>query len=236
VAERVVIMVDMIFLDNVSKEYKKGDVALSDISLSIERGEFVSLVGQSGAGKTTLIKLLLGEKRPSEGGVFFDSVDITRVPSRKLNQYRRRIGVVFQDFRLLPDKTVFENVAFAMEAAGKNDSKIKKDVPYVLKLVGLEEKLDRFPRELSGGQKQRVAIARAIVNQPDLIIADEPTGNLDPVNADEIIEIFKKINKMGTTVILTTHNKTIVDRLEGRVITMEQGRIIRDTTKGGFVL
>jgi len=226
----------MIYLDDVSIEYKKGDIGLVDMSLSIERGEFVSVVGQSGAGKTTLIKLLLGEKLPTSGSLFFDSVDITKIPSGKLNAYRRQIGVVFQDFRLLPDKTVFENVAFAMEAAGKSDAQIRKDVPYVLTLVGLDEKMDRFPRELSGGQKQRVAIARAIVNQPDLIIADEPTGNLDPVNADEIIDIFKKINKLGTTVILTTHNKTIVDRLEGRVITMENGKILRDTVKGGFVL
>ena len=226
----------MIYLDGVTIEYKKGDVGVNDISLSIERGEFVSLVGQSGAGKTTLIKMLLGEKKPSSGSVFFDSVDITKIPQRKLNAYRRRIGVVFQDFRLLPDKTVFENVAFAMEAAGKTNAQIKKDVPYVLKLVGLDEKMDRFPKELSGGQKQRVAIARAIVNQPDLIIADEPTGNLDPVNADEIIDIFKKINALGTTVILTTHNKPIVDRLEGRVITMEKGKITRDITKGGFSL
>lgn len=226
----------MIYLDGVSVEYQKGDVGIQDISLSINRGEFVSLVGQSGAGKTTIIKVLLGERKPTEGGVFFDSVDITKIPSRKLNQYRRNIGVVFQEFRLLPDKTVYENVAFAMEAAGKSDEQIEKDVPYVLKLVGLDEKMDRFPRHLSGGQRQRVAIARAIVNQPDLIIADEPTGNLDPINADEIIEIFKKINKMGTTVILTTHNKAIVDRLEGRVITMDRGRIVRDTTKGGFVL
>lgn len=226
----------MIYLDGVSVEYAKGDVGVKDISLSITRGEFLSLVGQSGAGKTTLIKVLLGEKRPSDGSVFFDSVDITKIPSRKLNQYRRNIGVVFQEFRLLPDKTVYENVAFAMEAAGKKDSQIEKDVPYVLKLVGLDEKMDRFPKELSGGQRQRVAIARAIVNQPDLIIADEPTGNLDPVNADEVIEIFKKINKMGTTVILTTHNKSIVDRLGGRVVTMDRGHIVRDTTKGGFVL
>lgn len=226
----------MIYLDDVSIEYKKGDVGLIDISLSIERGEFVSIVGQSGAGKTTIIKMLLGEKKPSSGSVFFDSVDITKIPSRKLNTYRRQIGVVFQDFRLLPEMTVFENVAFAMEAAGKSNEQIKKDVPYVLRLVGLDEKMDRFPRELSGGQKQRVAIARAIVNQPDLIIADEPTGNLDPVNADEIIDIFKKINKLGTTVILATHNKSIVDRLEGRVITMENGRVVRDTVKGSFVL
>ena len=226
----------MIYLDGVTIEYRKGDVGVTDVSLSIERGEFVSIVGQSGAGKTTLIKMLLGEKRPSAGSVFFDSVDITKIPQRKLNAFRRRIGVVFQDFRLLPDKTVFENVAFAMEAAGKTDEQIRKDVPYVLKLVGLDEKMDRFPKELSGGQKQRVAIARAIVNQPDLIIADEPTGNLDPVNADEIIDIFKKINGLGTTVILTTHNKPIVDRLEGRVITMEGGKITRDITKGGFSL
>ncbi len=226
----------MIYLDGVSKKYKKGDVGVKDVSVSINRGEFVSIVGQSGAGKTSLLKILLGEEKPTAGTVFFDSVDITKIPSRKMNQYRRRIGVVFQDFRLLPDKTVYENIAFAMEASGKKNTQIKKDVSYVLKLVGLEEKADRFPSDLSGGQKQRVAIARAIVNQPDLIIADEPTGNLDPINTSEIVDIFRKINALGATVILTTHNKGVVDKLESRVITMEDGKIIRDTTKGGFVL
>ena len=226
----------MIYLDGVSKQYKKGDIGVSNISLSINRGEFVSLVGQSGAGKTSLLKILLGEEKPSEGSVFFDSVDITRIPSRKMNQYRRRIGVVFQDYRLLPDRTVSENIAFAMEVAGKRDEQIKKDVAYVLQLVGLEEKADRFPSDLSGGQKQRVAIARAIVNQPDLIIADEPTGNLDPVNTQEIISILQKINSLGTTVLLTTHDKGVIDRLEGRVLTMVDGAITRDEAKGSYML
>ncbi len=226
----------MIYLDNVSVKYKKGDIGVSNVSLSINRGEFVSIIGQSGAGKSSLLKVLLAEVKPTKGAVFFDSVDLSKIPQHKLNLFRRRIGMVFQDYRLIPDKTVYENVAFAMQAAGKSDLLIRQDVPYVLKLVGLEEKMDRFPSDLSGGQMQRVAIARAIVNQPDLIIADEPTGNLDPVNSAEIIELFKKINELGTTIILTTHDRMVMQMLEGRVITMENGAVIKDVVKGKTML
>lgn len=221
----------MIYLDKVSKRYPQGDLGLTDVSLSISRREFVAVVGHSGAGKTSLIKILLGEEKPSSGKVFFDSIDMTKIKSKELNRFRRRIGVVFQDYRLLPGMTVFENVAFAMEAAGKSDKEIAQDVPYVLKLVGLEEKSNRFPADLSGGQKQRVAIARAIVNQPDVIIADEPTGNLDRDNTEEIITILKKINEMGTTVILTTHDENVLRHVDQRVITMKDGRIISDEEK-----
>lgn len=221
----------MIYLDKVTKRYKQGDVGITDVSLSVSRGEFVTIIGHSGAGKTSLLKILLGEEKPTSGKVFFDSLDMTKIKATKLNQFRRRIGTVFQDFRLLPNKTIFENVAFAMEAAGKPDSDIKKDVPYVLKLVGLEEKADRFPDDLSGGQKQRVAIARAIVNQPDVIIADEPTGNLDPVNTQEIIEILEKINELGTTVLLTTHDTQVLKHVDKRVVTMKNGQIISDEQK-----
>lgn len=226
----------MIYLDNVSVKYKKGDVGMANVSLSINRGEFVSIIGQSGAGKSTMLKVLLAEIKPTAGTVFFDSVDLAKIPQHKMNIFRRRIGMVFQDYRLIPDKTIYENVAFAMQAAGKSDKIIQQDVPYVLKLVGLEEKMDRFPGDLSGGQMQRVAIARAIVNQPDLIIADEPTGNLDPVNTQEIIELFKKINELGTTIILTTHDKLVMQLLEGRVITMENGTIVKDVVKGKTML
>jgi len=221
----------MIYLDKVSKQYKQGDVGVKDVSLSISRGEFVSLVGRSGAGKTSLLKILLGEEKPSEGKVFFDSIDMTKIKSGELNRFRRRIGVVFQDFRLLPNKTVFENVAFAMQAAGKTNKEINQDVPYVLQLVGLGEKADRFPGDLSGGQQQRVAIARAIVNQPDVIIADEPTGNLDRANTQEIIEILRKINELGTTVLLTTHDEQVLSSLDKRIITIEHGRIVSDEEK-----
>ena len=221
----------MIYLDKVSKTYKQGDRGIEDLSLSIAKGEFVTIVGHSGAGKTSLLKILLAETHPSSGKVFFDSVDLARIRSRKLNEFRRRIGTIFQNYRLLPNKTIYENVAFAMEAAGKKDADIKKDVPYVLKLVGLEEKATRFPRDLSGGQQQRVAIARAIVNQPDVIIADEPTGNLDPTNTQEIIQILQKINELGTTVILTTHDNQVLQHVNNRVITMEDGRIIKDEHK-----
>lgn len=226
----------MIYFDKVSKIYSKNSVAIEDISFTVEPQEFVSLVGQSGAGKTTLLKLLLAEEAPTGGKVFFESVNVHSISKGKLTEVRRKIGVVFQDFRLLPNKTVFENIAFAMEAAGKKDEDIKNDVPQVMDLVGLEDKGWRFPSELSGGERQRVAIARAIVNQPDLIIADEPTGNLDPLNTWEIINILKKVNELGTTVVLATHNKGIIDSLNKRVITLEKGRITRDDKEGRYVL
>lgn len=226
----------MIFLDKVSKEYRTGEKGLCNVSLSIKSGEFVSIVGHSGAGKSTLLKLILGETKPTEGTIFFDSENVSKMSKKKVNKFRRKIGTIFQDFRLLPKKNVFENIAFAMEVSGRSDEEIKKDVPYVLKLVGLEGREDYFPNELSGGQKQRVAIARAIVNHPDLIIADEPTGNLDPINAHDIIEILKKINELGTTVILTTHNKDAVKSLGKRVITMDRGKVVRDQVGGNYVI
>ncbi|MBI2482171.1 MAG: cell division ATP-binding protein FtsE [Candidatus Vogelbacteria bacterium] len=226
----------MIYFDKVSKVYPGDVVALADLSFAIEPGEFVSVVGHSGSGKTTLIKMILAEDVPSMGQVFFESSDIHKLNHKELPKLRRRIGSVFQDFRLLPNKTVYENIAFTMEAAGRTDEEIASDVPHVLELVGLGNKLWSFPRELSGGERQRVAIARAIVNQPDLLIADEPTGNLDPLNANDIIQIFKKINDIGTTVLLATHDKGIIDSLGRRVLTLENGRLIRDNKQGRYVL
>lgn len=226
----------MIYFDNVSKHYNDESRAVHEVTLSIEPGEFVSVVGHSGAGKTTLLKLLLVEERPTGGSVYFHSADIHRLHRKHLTQYRQKIGTVFQDFRLLPNRTAYENIAFAMEAAGRDDDEIAVDVPYVLDLVDLREKMWNFPGELSGGERQRVAIARAIVNQPDLIIADEPTGNLDPINTYEIVQILKKINDLGTTVILTTHNKGVIDSLGKRVITMDSGRVVRDDATGRYVL
>lgn len=223
----------MLYFENVSKEYN-GQKTLDTINMTIEKGELVSIVGHSGAGKTTLIKLLLAEEKPSTGKVSFHSNSIHKLSGRALNDYRRKIGIVFQDFRLLPNKTAYENIAFAMEAAGKSDAEIKLDVPHVLDLVDLKNKMHNFPSQLSGGEKQRVAIARAIVNRPEIIIADEPTGNLDPVNTYDIVQIFKKINDLGTTVILTTHNKGVIDNLGKRVITMEAGRVIRDDKVGKY--
>ncbi|MFH1402496.1 MAG: cell division ATP-binding protein FtsE [Patescibacteria group bacterium] len=226
----------MIYFDKVTKIYQDNIKVVDDISLTIESEEFVSIVGQSGAGKTTLLKMFLAEEMPTDGFIFFESTDINKLKRSQINKYRRRIGIVFQDFQLLSNRTVYENIAFAMEAAGKTDAEITSDVPHVLKLVDLSEKICSFPRELSGGEQQRVAIARAIVNQPDVLIADEPTGNLDPYNANDIISILQKINELGTTVVLTTHNKDIIEALgKKRVITMENGKIIRDK-KGGYVL
>ncbi|MDI9354915.1 MAG: cell division ATP-binding protein FtsE [Cyanobium sp. MAG06] len=217
----------MIYFENVSKIYNNNPI-LQDINLIINKGEFVNIIGHSGAGKSTLIKLLLAEDKPTVGKVSFHSTDIHTLPSRLLNEYRRKIGVVFQDFRLIPSMTAFENIAFAMEVSGKSDADIKIDVPHVLDLVDLREKLNYFPAQLSGGEQQRIAIARAIVNRPEIIIADEPTGNLDPVSTYDIVQIFKKINDLGTTVILTTHNNGIVDNIGRRLLTMERGQVIKD--------
>jgi len=226
----------MIYFDKVTKIYPGDTVALSGVTFGVEPGEFLSVVGHSGAGKSTLLKMILAEDVPTEGNVFFESVDLKSVLPKHIPAIRRRMGCVFQDHRLLPDKTAFENIAFTMEAAGRDDDEIASDVPHVLDLVGLTPKMWNFPGEMSGGERQRVAIARAIVNQPDILIADEPTGNLDPLSTFEIIQIFKKINDLGTTVILTTHNKGVIDNLGKRVITLENGKIIRDEKEGRYII
>lgn len=225
----------MLHFDKVSKHYN-GCTALDGVSFRVAPREFVSVVGHSGAGKTTLLKMLLAEETPTDGAVFFEQTDIHALSSREMNALRRRIGTVFQDYRLLQNRTAYENIAFAMEAAGRSDDEIAADVPHALELVDLGEKMMNFPHELSGGEKQRVAIARAIVNQPDVLIADEPTGNLDPLNTYDIVQILKRINDLGTTVILTTHNKGVIDSLGKRVITLEHGKIVRDDPSGRYVL
>ena len=226
----------VIYFNKVSKVYNKDLLALSDVNFTVSRGEFVSIVGHSGAGKTTLVKMILGEEVPSEGTVFFESNDVHKLKNEDLTNLRRRIGVVFQDFKLLSNKTAYENIAFAMEAVGKSDEEIKSDVPHVLELVDLSNRVFHFPHQMSGGEKQRLAIARAIINQPELIVADEPTGNLDPINTYEIVQILKKINDLGTTIILTTHNKGVIDSVGKRVITMEKGKIVRDDKDGKYVI
>jgi cell division transport system ATP-binding protein len=227
----------MIYFDKVTKIYFDGTPpAVEDVTLAIDPGEFVSIVGHSGAGKTTLLKMLFAEVYPTEGAVFFGEQNISDLANGELLRLRRNIGTVFQDFRLLPTKNVYENIAFALEVAGKSDEEIQADVPHVLELVGLADKIWSFPHELSGGEQQRTAIARAIVNQPDILIADEPTGNLDPINTHDVVEILKKINDLGTTVLLTTHNKSVVDSVGRRVVTMDQGRVVRDDKQGKYVI
>jgi len=226
----------MIYFNNVTKRYNKSEASLEDINFSVSRGEFVSIIGHSGAGKTTLTKLLLAEEKPTEGTVFFESTDIHKLSSRGLTKFRRKIGAIFQDFRLLRDKTVYENIAFAMEATGREDAEIMQDVPHILELVDLTNKAFHYPNQLSGGEKQRLSIARAIINQPEIILADEPTGNLDPLNSTEVINILKKINELGTTVILATHDKNIVNQLKKRVITIKNGHIIRDDREGKYMI
>lgn len=226
----------MIKLKKVSKLYKPDTTALKNIDLEIEPGEFVSIVGQSGTGKTTLIKLIIAEEKPTEGEIIIGGWNITNIKDKEVPFLRRQIGVVFQDFKLLPKKTVFENVSFALESCGVAFEKINHIVPQVLKIVGLEGKENRYPFQISGGEQQRVVIARSLVHKPKLLVADEPTGNLDTINTLEIIELLKKINELGTTVILVTHNRDVVNGLKKRVITIDQGQIIGDQTKGRYVL
>ncbi|TFZ40383.1 cell division ATP-binding protein FtsE [Soehngenia longivitae] len=224
----------MIRFVNVSKEYKNGVIALYDINIEINKGEFVFLVGSSGAGKSTLIKLLLKEEGITRGKLYLNGTDITRVPNRRIPFIRRQLGVVFQDFRLLPNKTVYENVAFAMEIIGASPRAIRRRVPTVLSMVDLSRKASSYPDQLSGGEQQRVSIARSIVNNPPVLIADEPTGNLDPDTANDIMKALVDINNRGTTVLMATHAKEIVNSMRKRVIALENGRIIRDEEKGGY--
>lgn len=224
----------MIEFVHVSKEYDNGVCALNDVSLSIDKGEFVFLVGASGAGKSTLIKLLLKEEEPTEGIIRLNNMNITSVKNRKIPYIRRQIGVVFQDFRLLPNKTVYENIAFAMEIVGAHPRDIRRNVPMVLSMVDLGGKAHCYPNELSGGEHQRVAISRAIVNNPPVLIADEPTGNLDPDTAWEIMKVLRDINRRGTTILMATHAKDIVDMMKRRVVAIDAGKIVRDEERGVY--
>jgi cell division transport system ATP-binding protein len=225
----------VINFDNVSKQYKNSSTpALNEINLNIEQGEFVFLVGQSGSGKSSLLRLLLKEEKPSSGTVTVDGINVAKLPNRKVPAFRRTMGIVFQDFRLLPGKTVFDNVAFGMEVIGKSKKEIQQRIPALLDLVGLEEKAHRLPSELSGGEQQRVALARAFVNQPKLLLADEPTGNLDPSTSVGIMKLLDRINRTGTTIVMATHDVAIVDQMRKRIVQMENGKIIRDQERGMY--
>jgi cell division transport system ATP-binding protein len=231
----------MIKFENVSKIYNsRADeskiIALDDISFGIKENEFVSISGKSGAGKTTLLKLIIQEETPTHGKVFFAGEEISKVKRSQMPKLRRRIGIVFQDYKLFPSKTVFENIAYIMEVMGAGDEEIKRDVCEVLEIVGLSDRIKNFPKELSGGERQKVAIARALIHRPEVILADEPTGNLDPYSTSDVINLLLKIYNMGTTVVLATHNKEIINKLKKRVITLDCGRIIRDEEHGRFTL
>lgn len=224
----------MINVENVTKVYENGAVAVKNLSVGINKGEFVFVVGSSGSGKSTLIKMLLKEVEPTEGKIFIDRKNITTLSRKEVPYLRRKIGVVFQDFRLLPSKTVYENVAFAMQVVEDTPREIRRSVPAILAMVGLHKKARAYPNQLSGGEQQRVALARAIINKPPLLLADEPTGNLDPQTAWEIVNLLKDINLRGTTVVIATHAKDIVDALKKRVITLQRGVMIRDVQEGGY--
>ena len=225
----------MITMENVSKAYVEGIPAIKNISLHIDRGEFVFIVGDSGSGKSTLIKLLLKELEPTSGKIMVNGQNLGRLKRKQIPRYRRKIGVVFQDFRLLKDRNVYENIAFAQRVIMTPTRKIRREVPKMLSLIGLAEKYKSFPKQLSGGEQQRVALARALVNHPDLLLADEPTGNLDPKNSWEIMKLLESINEKGTTVLVVTHNREIVDEMKKRVITMNRGVIISDEKEGGYI-
>ena len=224
----------MVVLDHVTMQYPTGTKALDDVTFHINKGEFVFVVGSSGSGKTTLIKLLLKEMNPTSGEISVDDKQYSKLKRKEIPMLRRKIGVVFQNFRLLKDRTVFENVAFAQQVIEKPMREIRREVPATLTMVGLADRYKQFPRELSGGEQQRVALARAIVNQPEIILADEPTGNLDPKNSMEIMRLLEDINRRGTTVVVVTHNKDIVNLMQKRVITLKKGKIISDEEKGGY--
>jgi cell division transport system ATP-binding protein len=226
----------MIKFNNVTKIYSDKSVVLQDVSVEIKEGEFVSVVGKSGAGKTTLVRLILGLEAPTSGEVYFKGLNINNTNPSEIQDIRRKVGGIYQDYKLLPRKTVYENVAYIMQVEGKENSEIELEVPKVLEIIGLKDKMNNFPNELSGGEQQRLAIARALVNHPDIIIADEPTGNLDPYNAYEVISLLQKINQAGKTIILATHDREIINKLAKRVITLEGGRIIRDEAEGRFII
>lgn len=227
-------VIPIIAMDHVSKQYSTGVEALSDVSIRIHKGEFVFVVGKSGSGKSTFIKLLLKELNPTEGRIFVGGRQVTNLKRKQVSLYRRKIGVVFQDFRLLKNKTVFENVAFAQEIIGMTKRDIARNVPIMLEMVGLKGKEKMYPHELSGGEQQRVAIARALINQPTILLADEPTGNLDPKTAWDIMMLLEEVNKMGTTVVVVTHNNDVVDVMQKRVLNLEDGVLVRDEKKGGY--
>ena len=224
----------MIEFKDVTKEYSKGIAALNGVNLKIEKGEFAFIVGDSGSGKSTLIRLLLKELDPTSGSIIVNGQNLNRLKDRKIPQYRRHLGVVFQDFRLLKDRNIYENIAFALRVTETSPRIIKQKVPAALSLVGLAQKYKAFPKELSGGEQQRVAIARAIVNEPAILLADEPTGNLDPTNSWEIMKLLEEANERGTTVLVVTHNQEIVNEMKKRVITMKKGVIVSDEQKGGY--
>ncbi len=223
----------MIKIDNVTKIYDNGAVAIKDISINIKKGEFVFVIGTSGSGKSTFMKMLLKEIEPTKGSIKIDGINISNIKRNEIPYLRRKIGVVFQDFRLLPSKTVYENIAFAMEVTETSPRNIRRNVPAILAMVGLSSKAKFYPNELSGGEQQRVALARAIINKPPILLADEPTGNLDPETAWEIMELLKEVNNRGTTVVIATHAKDIVDEMKKRVITLQKGVILSDR-QGGY--